>query len=117
MTLAVLAAAALPGAAGAATSAPSDSAPVTLSAAPLGVDIAPWDPVYSNPTTFNKVQPLLKQAGFNEIHYSGGVTADQYDWQTNTDISQCPSQTMAEYTAACAITDALALQPALPARA
>ena len=105
--LVVLGGAALPGAAGAAASAPADTAAVKLSASPLGVDIAPWDPVYSNPTTFNKVQPLLKAAGFNEIHYSGGVTADQYDWQTNTDISQCPSQTMAEYTANCAITDAL----------
>ncbi len=53
------------------------------------------------------MQPLLKAAGFNEIHYSGGVTADQYDWQTNTDISQCPGQTMASYTLSCAITDAL----------
>jgi hypothetical protein len=105
--LAGLAVAALPGGAGAATSAPAGTAPVRVSAAPLGVDIAPWDPVYSNPTTFNRVQPLLKAAGFNEIHYSGGVTADQYDWQTNTDISQCPSQTMAEYTVSCAITDAL----------
>jgi hypothetical protein len=105
--LAALAGAALAGGAGAAAGAPARAAAVRVSAAPLGVDIAPWDPVYSNPTTFNRVQPLLKAAGFNEIHYSGGVTADQYDWQTNTDISQCPSQTMAEYTADCAITDAL----------
>ncbi|TVZ00067.1 hypothetical protein EAS64_39015 [Trebonia kvetii] len=108
MTLAVLAAAALPGAAGAATSAPSDSTPVTLSASPLGVDIAPWDPVYSTTANFNAVQPLLKAAGFNEIHYSGGVTADQYDWQTDTDLSNCPAgQTFADFSAACVTSDAL----------
>ena len=64
-SVAVLAGSALPGAAGATTSAAkSNSAPVTLSATPLGLDIAPW----VNPTTLTALQPLLEAAGINQIH-------------------------------------------------
>jgi len=107
--LAVLAGAAWPGAAGAATSTAHAVTSVTLSADPLGVDIAPWDPLYSGAATFSVVQPLLKAAGFDEIHYSGGVSADQYDWQTDTDLSQCPitTQETPDFAAGCATTDAL----------
>jgi hypothetical protein len=53
------------------------------------------------------VQPLLKAAGVDQIHYGGGVSADQYDWQTNTDISSCPTTSTSEFTAACAYNAAL----------
>jgi hypothetical protein len=105
--LAVAAGAAWPGTAGAVTAASSPTAAVRLSAAPLGIDIAPWDPVYSSPATLSAVQPLLKAAGIGQIHYGGGVTADQYDWQTNTDISNCPTTATSEFTAACAYSPAL----------
>jgi hypothetical protein len=108
-TLAVLAGAALPGAAGADTAAPAAVATVKLSAGPLGVDIAQWDPNYSTPAALGVVQPLLTAAGIDEIHYSGGVTADQYDWENDTDISNCPQdeQDPAEFDASCVQTDAL----------
>jgi hypothetical protein len=91
VALAVLAGAALPGAMGAAASAStakaaSGAAPVTLGAAPLGMDIAPWDTLYaSTPAMVSKMQSYLKAAGIGQIHYGGGGTADQYDWQTNTE--------------------------------
>ena len=107
-TLVVVAAAAWPGGgAGAATTAPSASPAVTLSAGPLGIDVAPWDPVYSAPATLSKVQPLLKAAGITQLHYGGGVTADLYDWQTDTDIQGCSSTALAEFKATCANSDAL----------
>jgi hypothetical protein len=103
--LAVLAGMALPGGAGAAT---ADAATaVTLSSSPLGLDVAPWDPLYSNPATLNTVQARLKAAGINQLHYGGGVTADMYDWQTDTDIANCPTTALSEFTAGCATKDAL----------
>jgi hypothetical protein len=114
--LAVLAGAAWPGVAGAATAAssttalsavPSTAASVKLSAAPLGIDVAPWDPVYSNSAALSAVQPLLKAAGIGQLHFGGGSTADEYDWQTNTDIGNCPTTAASEFTAACATSDAL----------
>jgi hypothetical protein len=89
------------------SSAVQSSAPVTLSQAPLGIDIAPWDGVYSAPATLGVVQPLLKAAGIRVLHYGGGTTADEYDWQTGTDIQGCPDTSPAEFTAACATTDPL----------
>ncbi len=81
---------------------------VKLSAGPLGIDVAPWDGLYSpNYAGLSKIQAYLKAADITQIHYGGGVSADQYDWQTNTDISSCPDQTMAEYSAACAYTAGL----------
>jgi hypothetical protein len=85
----------------------SGAVAVKLAAAPLGIDVAPWDPVYSNAATLNTVQPLLKAAGIGQLHYGGGVSADQYDWQTNTDISNCPTTATSEFTAACAYNPAL----------
>ena len=118
VTLAALAAAILPGAAGAATAAPQSSAPVTLSASPLGVDIPQWDQAYANTNAFNVIQPKLKAAGFKEIHYSGGVNANQYDWASNTDITNCTAdnstfgQAYAEFASgdACVRPDALSFQ-------
>jgi hypothetical protein len=110
-TLAVLAGAALPGSAGAATSAStvkaSNGAAVTLGATPLGVDIGPWDSLLSNPTTSSVVKPYLKAAGIDQLHYGGGGTANQYDWQTDTDIGQCPGTSLSEFTAGCATTEPL----------
>jgi hypothetical protein len=106
--LAVLAGATLPGgAAGAAASAPAASGAVRLSAAPLGIDVAPWDSLLANATTQGNVLSLLKKAGVTQLHYGGGVTADLYDWQTDTDIGNCPSTSAAEFTAKCAVNDAL----------
>jgi hypothetical protein len=97
-SVAILAGAALPGAAGAATSAAkANSAPVTLSATPLGLDIAPW----VNPTTLTALQPLLEAAGINQIHYGGGGTADQYDWATEQVVNDCADQTPAAFDEPC----------------
>ncbi len=106
-TLAVMAGAAWPGAAGAAAAEPDAVAGVKLSAAPLGINVAPWDSVLSSPATLSAVQPLLKAAGVTQLHYGGGVDADEYDWQTNTDISGCPSTAISEFTAPCAYNPAL----------
>ena len=110
--LAVAAGAAWPGAAGAATAAPSTTASstaaaVTLSAAPLGVDIAPWDGDYSNPAVMSAILPLLQAAGIGQLHFGGGSTADEYDWQNNTDIGGCPTTATSEFTASCASPDAV----------
>jgi hypothetical protein len=87
-SVAVLAGAALPGAAGAATSAAkANSAPVTLSATPLGLDVGPWDTLYSDPTKLSMMQSYLKAAGIGQLHYGGGGTADQYDWENNTVVN------------------------------
>ena len=67
------------------------------------MDIPQWDQAYANTNAFNVIQPLLKAASFKEIHYSGGVNANQYDWESNTDITNCTAdnstdgQTYAEF--------------------
>ena len=95
--LAVVAGATLPGgAAGAATGATAASAAVKLSASPLGIDLAPWDGIYSTTgsTTYTgsriaaAAESMLKAAGVNQIHYGGGVTADDYNWQTNRETGK-----------------------------
>ena len=112
-TLALLAGAAWAGGAGAATAATAatgaarDIAAVQLSDAPLGVDVAPWDSVYSNAATLGPTQTLLKAAGVNQLHYGGGVSADEYDWQNNTDIANCPTAATSEFEASCAYNPAL----------
>jgi hypothetical protein len=98
----------LSGAAGAATSVSKSNAlaSVTVSADPLGIDVAQW----INPATLTAIEPLLKAAGINQLHYSGGVTADQYDWSTEQDISNCSEaeQTPAAFEdATCVKTDPL----------
>jgi hypothetical protein len=95
--LAVAAGAALPGTAGAATAAPAAAAAVRVSASPLGIDLAPWDGIYStagDSTTYKSsriaaaAESMLKAAGVNQIHYGGGVTADDYNWQTNRETGK-----------------------------
>jgi hypothetical protein len=107
VAVAVAAGAAWPGPAGAATAASKAIASVRLGAAPLGIDVAPWDALYSSSKTLSSVQSLLKAAGIDQLHYGGGSTADEYDWQTNTDLAGCPSTAASEFTAACSVTDAL----------
>jgi hypothetical protein len=102
-TLAVVAGVVGPGRAGATTAAAKAPARVKLSAGPLGIDVAPW----TNPATLSALQADLKAAGVTELHYGGGVTADSYDWQTDEDISNCPTTAPAEYTAGCAYKDML----------
>lgn len=80
---------------------------VSLSAAPLGVNVAPWDSVYSGSGS-SVIQPLLSAAGIKQFRYGGGSYADIYDWQTNTDIGNClPDHTTASFTSGCAATDVL----------
>ena len=80
----------------------------TLSAAPLGVNVAPWDYVYYASSSVNVIQPLLKAAGVDQLRYGGGSVADAYDWQTNTDIENClPGNPTASFTSSCASKDTL----------
>jgi hypothetical protein len=82
---------------------------VELSSAPLGMNIPPWNALYANARSGNILQTLLKNAHVSQIRYGGGVYADEYDWQTNTDIENCPSTAIAEYKAKCATLNALNL--------
>ena len=80
----------------------------TLSAAPLGVNVATWDYAYYAAGSVNVIQPLLKAAGVDQLRYGGGSVADAYDWQTNTDIEGClPNDPTASFTASCASKDTL----------
>jgi hypothetical protein len=80
---------------------------VSLSAAPLGANVAPWDNDYSGSSS-SVLQPLLSAAGIKQFRYGGGSYADLYDWQTNTDIGNClPRHTTASFTSGCAAKDPL----------
>lgn len=111
--LALLAAVVLPGAADAssaapaATTAPAATAGVKLAGGPLGINMAPWDSLYTGKSGAT-IEALMKQAGINNIRYGGGTTADDYNWKTDTDIGNCwPATSAAEYGAKCATKDAL----------
>jgi hypothetical protein len=106
VALAVLAGAAWPGPAGAATARSNVVAGVKLSAGPLGIDVAPW----TNPATLTALRAQLKAAGVTQIHYGGGTTADEYNWENDTDISNCKTMSAADYTAACATHNVDALK-------
>jgi hypothetical protein len=81
---------------------------VRLSAAPLGINVAPWDALYAASGSGGTIQALLKNAGVTQVRYSGGTTADYYDWQTNTDIQRClPNTSSSMFTSKCATKDAL----------
>ena len=95
-----------------ATSASADTAPVTLSSAPLGLNTAPWDYVYAANTSagggVDVIQPLLKAASVDMLRYGGGSYADYYDWQTNTNIQNClPYDATASFTSSCSSGDSL----------
>ena len=80
----------------------------TLSAAPLGVNVAPWDYVYYGSSSVNVIQPLLKKAGVDQLRYGGGSVADAYDWRINRDIESClPGNPTASFTSSCSSSDAL----------
>ena len=90
----------------------ANPSPVRLSAAPLGLNVAPWDYVYAANTSagggVNVIQPMLKAAGIGQFRYGGGSYADYYDWRTNTNIGKClPGNATASFTAGCASTDPL----------
>jgi len=77
-------------------------AEVRLAAAPLGVNVAPWDGVYTGAGS-GVIQPLLAAAGIKQLRYGGGSYADFYDWQANTNIGNClPDDPSASFTAGCA---------------
>ncbi len=102
--LALLAAVTVP--ASAQTTAPA-AAGVKLAGGPLGMNIAPWDALYTG-SSGAIIQGLMKKAGINQIRYGGGVTADYFNFKTNTDIGRClPNSAPAEYSAKCAVHDAL----------
>jgi hypothetical protein len=97
--LAVLAGAAWSGPAGAVTAKPDVINGVRLSAGPLGIDVAPW----TNPATLTALRSQLEAAHVTQIHYGGGTTADEYDWENDADISDCtPLIDPADYAKACA---------------
>jgi alpha-L-arabinofuranosidase len=105
--LALLAAVTLPGAADAAQSAPAATAGVKLTGGPLGINMAPWDALYTGASGAT-IEALMKQAGIDNIRYGGGTTADDYNWKTDTDIGNCwPNTSAAAYSAKCATKDAL----------
>jgi hypothetical protein len=84
----------------------SHLAPVLV--APLGVNVAPWDSVYTGQGGAEVIQPLLKAAGVDQLRYGGGSYADYYDWQTNTNIGNClPGDATASFTSGCASGDPL----------
>jgi hypothetical protein len=93
-------------------SASAGAAPSVLSAAPLGLNTAPWDSIYAANTSagggVDVIQPLLKAAGIDSLRYGGGSYADAYDWQTNTNIENClPGDATASFTSSCSSSDAL----------
>jgi len=74
------------------------SAATGLSAAPLGVNVAPWDGLYTG-SAAAAVQPLLIAAGIRELRYGGGSYADLYNWQTNVNVGACQQSGAAGCTA------------------
>jgi hypothetical protein len=86
--------------------------PSLLSAAPLGLNTAPWDYIYAADTSaaggVDVIQPLLRAAGIDMLRYGGGSYADYYDWQTNTNIQNClPDDATASFTSSCSSSDSL----------
>ena len=96
----------------AAPAASASSLPTPLSAAPLGLNTAPWDYIYAADTSadggVDVIQPLLQAAGIDQLRYGGGSYADYYDWQTNTNIQNClPDDATASFTSSCSSSDSL----------
>ena len=93
-------------------SASADNVPSLLSAAPLGLNTAPWDYIYAADTSasggVDVIQPLLQAAGIDMLRYGGGSYADYYDWQTNTNIQNClPDDATASFSSSCSSSDSL----------
>ena len=74
---------------------PARTTRATLHSEPdsCGVNVAPWDGVYAVPLSEgggeDVIQSLLPASGIDLMRYGGGLYADYYDWQTNTDIQTC----------------------------
>jgi hypothetical protein len=90
-----------------ATAATATATTVKLSSGSLGMNIPPWNALYTNPSSANTLQALLKNAHVTQLHYGGGQYADDYDWQTNTAIGNCPTTAVSEFKAKCATPNAL----------
>lgn len=75
----------------------------------LGVNVAPWDYSYGpGDKAAPAMQRMLKSAGVGMLHYGGGMWADYYDWETNTDIKNClPYHAGSSFTSSCSTGDAL----------
>jgi len=80
---------------------------VKLSSSPLGMNIPPWNALYANTGSGNTLQRLLKGADVTQIHYGGGQYADEFDWQTDSSIQNCPTTALSEFKAKCAIYNSL----------
>jgi hypothetical protein len=111
-TLALVAVTAAQESATAAPVAPSATAKaaqpvVKLSSSPLGMNIPPWNALYANTGSGNILQRYLKNADVTQLHYGGGQYADEFDWQTDSSIQNCPTTALSEYKAKCAIYNAL----------
>src|SRR5579863_7888679 len=108
-TLALLAVTAAQESAIAAPAAPAAAARpvVKLSSAPLGMNIPPWNALYANTGSGNILQRFLKNADVTQLHYGGGQYADEFDWQTDSSIQNCPTTALSEYKAKCADYNAL----------
>jgi hypothetical protein len=106
-TLAVLAVTAAQESASASSAAPAAAAAVKLAPAPLGMNIPPWDALYANTSSGNFLQQQMKNAHVTQLHYGGGQYSDEFDWQTNSSIQNCPTTAPSEFTAKCAIYNAL----------
>jgi hypothetical protein len=108
-TVALLAAmAAQESATAASTPAAAAAQPVVkLSSSPLGMNIPPWNALYANTKSGNILQRYLKNANVTQVHYGGGQYADEFDWQTDSSIQNCPTTALSEYKAKCAVYNAL----------
>jgi hypothetical protein len=107
--LALLAVTAAQESASAAPAAPAAAAQpvVKLSSSPLGMNIPPWDALYANTGSGNILQKFLKNADVTQLHYGGGQYSDEFDWQTDSSIQNCKTTALSQYTAKCAIYNAL----------
>jgi hypothetical protein len=109
--LALLAAVTIPGYASASalgTAGGASTVAKKLPAGTLGINVAPWNGLYANNSSGGTLDTLLKNAHINQIRYGGGLTADYYDWQTDTDLQACfPNTAQKYFTAACATKDGL----------
>jgi hypothetical protein len=68
----------------------------------LGVNVAAWDSIYDHVDP-SFIASLLNSAGLQLLRYPGGSWADEYDWLTDTDSSNCTGAT----TNTCSAVDAL----------
>lgn len=83
---------------------------VTLSAAPLGVNISPVDTAAANSVYWARMMRGYRELGPSvSFRYGGGVRADATNWQLNRDIFQCPQQA-AGFTDKCSHGDPLSFQ-------